>query len=265
MCRVRLHPFPGRARRARCLNPRTSSVGPPGRVATRAASTPDRVCAPRLARPQATMKLGIERGVILSSLESEPSSAGQPRCTPSFERGKRLLAPLGYWGFPGGQDGSREEEGPDGFLSRHSVRGSSRSAGAAAFRCPVTEPAAEAAGGDWEGRDGREILRSQRSWGCPRPGRGLRGLLGGGVVLRPPAAVAPRCEVRAVAPGVVVGRSPPPLRWLGDVFALALGFVESLGGVLVVRVPFHPPSVPFFWFFFKREKKKIKPLVLGTL
>lgn len=121
MCRVRLHPFPGRARRARCLNPRGSSVGPPGRVATRAASTPDRVCAPRLAYPRAPMELGIERGVILSPLESGRRSAGQRRCTLSSERGKKLLAPLGYRGFPGGQGGSHRregvEEGPDGFLS----------------------------------------------------------------------------------------------------------------------------------------------------
>lgn len=257
MCRVRLHPFPGRARRARCLNPRTSSVGPPGRVATRAVSTPGRLCAPRLAHLRAPMELGIEWGVILSSLESEPSSAGQPRCNPSFERGKRLLAPLGYWGFPGEQGGSyrREEEGSDGFLSRHKVcEAPAGVPGAAAFRCPVTEPAAGAAGGDWEGRDGREILRSQRSCGCPRPGRGRRGLLGGGVVLRAPAAVAPRCEVRAAAPGVVVGGSPPPLRWLGDVFAVALGFVESLGGACCPRSFSSSLRAIFFVFSLKGKK-----------
>lgn len=194
-------PSPAELVRARCLNPRCSSVGPPGRVAPRAASTPDRVCAPRLAHPRAPMELGIERGVILSPLESEPSSAGQRRCTPSFERGKRLLAPLGYRGFPGGRGGDRtgkkeEKRGPDGVLSRHEVCGAPVGVpGAAAFRCPVTEAAAGAAGGGCGGRDGkgREIPRSERSCGCPRPGRGRRGLLGGGVVLGlplPPPRVA---------------------------------------------------------------------------
>lgn len=59
VCRVRLRPFPGKARRARCLNPRGSSVGPPGRVATRVASIPERGCAPPLARPRGR---GRERG-----------------------------------------------------------------------------------------------------------------------------------------------------------------------------------------------------------
>lgn len=176
MCRVRLHPFPGGARRARCLNPRGSSVGPPGRVATRAASTPGRVCAPRLTQPRAPVELGMERAVILSPLESKPSSAGQRRCTLGFERGKRLLAPLGYRGFPVGQGGSHRgeggEEGPDGFLSPHKVCGAPAGVpGAAAFRCPVTEPAAGAAGGGWGGRDGREGRSPGRSGAVGAPCR----------------------------------------------------------------------------------------------
>lgn len=95
MCRVRLHPFPGRARRTRRLNPRGSGVGPPGRVATRAASIPERGCAPRLARPRgrgresgnkgnplppprAPVELGIKGGLIFSPSEGDSRSAVQP-------------------------------------------------------------------------------------------------------------------------------------------------------------------------------------------
>lgn len=194
-------------------------------------------------------------GLIVSPSEGESRSAGQRRPPPRFfEREKRLLAPLGGRGIPGRArrvaPGRRRRDGVGGVRAVFCLgtKCAGLRPGAATLRCPVTEPGAGAAGGGWGGR-GRENPRAERSCRCRRPAGGGFCVLGGSFFCaRASATVAPRCGVWAAAPGVTVGRSPVLGGGDGEVdaFPPALGFVESLGGLLVAPVSFHPLSLRFF-------------------
>lgn len=270
MCRVRLHPFPGRARRARCLNPRGSSMGPPGRVATRASSTPERVCAPRLAHPRAPAELGIERGIILSPLESEARSAGQRRCARSFERGKRLLALLGTGASRAGKAGrtgeKEEKKARTGFcLSTKCARLQPECRGGGVPVSGNRTRCLGAAGGGWRGRDRREgRYPGRRGAVGALPGQGAAG-----AARRLCGASGSRCRrpaLRGSGRGARGGRGqePSPAAVAGGRLSSSFGLCRKFGGCLLSAFLFILLPCDFFVFSLK-EKKNLKPLVLCML